>query len=366
MAAPRATKHNTQTLRVGIIGARIGRSHLLAYQKTPNVEVVAVCDLDEERARQLVELSGCGAPVFADYRAMLESAHLDAVSICLPNALHFPVALDCLAAGVHILCEKPLATSAADAQQIADEAARENLKVMVAQVVRFRADSQWLKTRVLAGDLGAVYYARTGWLRKRGIPGFGTWFTNKAQSGGGPLIDIGVHMLDLAWWLCGCPKPLTASGSTFAAFGPRGLGAGEKTPDASTRNSAERVGENVKYDVEDLAVGLIRCEGGLTINLEVSWALNNRQDRQWCQIFGDLGGGAWGEAALFHDVGGAPTALTPELSKTDHWQNEIGHFIDAIRGDTAPDPDAAQGVTMMKMLDALYASAAAGHEIEIQ
>jgi predicted dehydrogenase len=297
-----------------------------------------------------------GVAIYSDYRKMLQESGAEAVSVGVPNAMHRPIAVDCLNAGVHVLCEKPLSVTAREGQKIADAAAKNNRKCMVGQVNRFRADSRFLKTRITKGDLGALYYAHTGWLRKRGIPGFGGWFTTKEMSGGGPLIDIGVHMLDIAWWLCGCPQPLTVSGTTRAAFGPRGKGAGNWG-----------IAGGGTFDVEDFAAALIRCEGGITINVEVSWAIHSRKDSMWCQIFGEEGGAEWGEnAAIFRDIENVPTTLSPELGASDPWRGQCEHFVQSILNDTTPDPDVRQGVQMMKMLEAVYKSAESGREVVIK
>lgn len=345
-------------VRVGIIGVRIGQAHLKGYNKVPEAEVVALCDLDAAKAQQVANDTGVpDAAIFTDYRKMLEEAELDAVSVCLPNFLHRPVSLDCLQAGKHIICEKPLAITGADAQAIADAAVAANKKCMVAQVNRFRPDSIHLRNLIASGELGRPYYAHTGWLRKRGIPGYGGWFTTKELSGGGPLIDIGVHLLDIAWWLCGCPKPISATGVTYAEFGPRGKGLG------GWGQKAEGT-----FDVEDLAVAFLRFENGLTVNLEVSWAIHNERDRQWCQIFGTEGGCDWGNEANVYreqEQDDIPGNGKIEAGKGDPWQGEMAHFIDCILNDKTPDPDANQGVTMMKMLDAIYQSAAEGREVRI-
>jgi predicted dehydrogenase len=353
-----AARTPSDTIRIGIIGAGIGQAHVKGYKQVPSAEVVAVCDLNTDRARNVAhEAELHDAQIFADYHEMLDKVELDAVSVCVPNALHRPVAVDCLSAGKHVICEKPLAVNASEGQEIADAAASNNRKCMVAQVLRFRSDSQFLKQCVLDGDLGTIYYAHTGWLRKRGIPGYGGWFTTLSLSGGGPLIDIGVHLLDIAWWLCGCPKPVTVSGMTHAAFGPRRQG-------ISNWNRANLEGT---FDVEDLAVGIIRFDNGLTINLEVSWALHHRMDRQWCQIFGNEGGCDWGNhPALYRDIHGASTTITPEIPKNDMWQGEMQHFVDSILNDTTPDPDVMQGVQMMKMLEGIYKSAETRREVVIE
>ena len=352
-------KKPSSSVKVGIIGAGIGGAHLAGYSAVPQAEVVAICDLNTDRAREMAIAGGApDVPIYADYRDMLEKSGVEAVSVGVPNAMHRPIAVDCLNAGKHVLCEKPLSVDAREGQKIADAAAKNNLKCMIGQVVRFREDSQFLKNRIAAGDMGAIYYAHSGWLRKRGIPGFGGWFTTKAMSGGGPLIDIGVHMLDLAWWLCGCPKPLTVTGVTRAAFGPKGKG--------SSGYGAENKPKGT-YDVEDFAAGMIRCEGGITINLEVSWALHNRQESQWCQIYGDEGGGEWGQnTGIFRDIENHTSVLTPAIGGGDPWRDQCGHFINSILNDTTPDPDVTQGVQMMKMLDAIYKSADSGREVVIK
>ncbi|HVF10341.1 MAG TPA: Gfo/Idh/MocA family oxidoreductase [Abditibacteriaceae bacterium] len=346
----------SDSVRVGIIGVGIGQAHIAGYKKVPQAEIAALCDTNVERAQAVARENGLeNVPVFADHRAMLEETELDGVSVGVPNALHRPIAVDCLNAGKHVICEKPLAVNAREAQKIADAAAKNKRHCMVAQVNRFRSDSRFLKEVIAAGKLGKIYYAHAGALRRRGIPGYGGWFTTKAQSGGGPLIDIGVHLLDIAWWLCGCPQPIAASGVTYAEFGPRRKGSWGTDEPTGT------------FDVEDLAVGLIRFANGLTINLEASWALNAEADRQWCHIHGSEAGCNWGQSpGIYSDLNGVPTVTNLALPHGDAWQGEMQHFIDCILNDRTPDPDATQGVTMMKMLDAIYKSSETGREVIIK
>jgi predicted dehydrogenase len=351
-------KQSTSKLRVGVIGVGIGQAHIQAYKQSPDVEIVALCDTNEHRAQTVAHSSELpAAQIFSDYRAMLDSVQLDAVSIGLPNFLHRSVAVDCLRAGIHVLCEKPLALNAKEGQKIADAAAKNNRICMVGQVNRFRDDSRFLKSAIENGELGRTYYSHTGWLRKRGIPGYGGWFTTKDLSGGGPLIDIGVHLLDIAWWLCGCPNPVSVTGVTYAEFGPQGKGVGSYGKDKQPEGT---------FDVEDLAVALIRFDNGLTINLEVSWALHNEKTRQWCQIFGTEGGCDWGEAPAFYkEMDNVSVNSALDIGMGEPWRNQIQHFVDCILQNKTPDPDATQGVQMMKMLDAIYKSAATGKEVRI-
>jgi predicted dehydrogenase len=348
----------TEQIKVGIIGVGIGQAHIKGYAKVPRAKVVALCDVNTERAAQVAKSCGLeGVQIFADHREMLDSSAVDAVSVCVPNSLHRPIAVDALNAGKHVLCEKPLAMNARDAQKIADAAEKNKRKCMVAQVQRFRPDTRYLKQLIAGGELGDIYYAHTGCLRQRGIPGYGGWFTTKEMSGGGPMIDIGVHFLDLTWWLCGCPQPVAAFGATYAEFGPKGRGAGswgDKKPSGT-------------FTVEDLAVGMIRFDSGLTINLEVSWALNSRKSSHWAELFGTEGGCEWGENfGIYRELNGALSSTHVHLPEGDAWQGETEHFVDCILNNSTPDPDATQGVTMMKMLDAIYKSAETKKEVAIK
>ena len=353
-------KKPSDQVKIGVIGAGIGQSHLRGYKQVPKAQIVALCDVDTARAEQVArDLHLDGIQIYGDYRTMLDKAGVDAVSVGLPNFLHAQVTIDCLKAGKHVLCEKPLAMNAKEAQKMADAAAKTGLKVMVGQVSRFRAEAQYLKRLIESGELGRVYYAQAGWLRKKGIPGYGGWFTTKARSGGGPLIDIGVHLLDIAWWLAGTPNPVAVSGATYAEFGPRKQGLG-----AWGMRNLEGT-----FDVEDLAVGLIRFDNGLTINLEVSWAIHNRGNATWCRLFGTEAGldWDWGENAIVSkDIAGAEANIALSLSKVDNWAGQTGHFVDCILNNKTPDPDVTQGVTMMKMLEGLYKSAETGKEVVIR
>ncbi|MDF2440673.1 MAG: hypothetical protein JWN98_1657 [Abditibacteriota bacterium] len=358
MAANKKTSANN-SVRVGIIGVGIGQAHIKGYSKVPQANIAALCDLDENRARQVAGDNKLeNVDIVSDYRALLDRSDIDAVSVCLPNSLHAPIAIAALQAGKHVICEKPLATTSKEAQKIADAATKSGKKCMVAQVKRFGPEARALKQIMESGALGNIYYGHAFWLRKRGIPGYGGWFTTKAMSGGGPLIDIGVHLLDAAWWLAGCPQPVAVMGATYAEFGPKGKGLGgwgvQKNPKGT-------------FDVEDLAVGLIRFANGMTINLEVSWALHTERENQGVELFGSDGGCEWtNSVALFREVNNLPTVSKLEIPSGDAWQGEMQHFIDSILNDTTPDPDAAQGVWMMKMLEGLYKSAETKREVVIK
>lgn len=358
----------TTPLRVGICGSGITVVHVKGYQKIPGVEVVAIAGPDVDRCQALADKFGIPR-VFADYHDMLK-LDLDAVSIGVPNKYHAQMTIDALNAGCHVLCEKPLAINAADAKRMV-AAARESGKIlMVAFNRRYIPNALALKQQIDAGTLGPIYYARTGWTRRTGIPGFGGWFTTRVLAGGGPLIDLGVHMLDLALYMMGYPRPVSVSGATYAEFGPRGLG----SMDYGTRpdDPARAV-----FDVEDFAAGFIRFENGATLALEASWAgYQDLQDDVYLQLYGRDGGARLSvphvagdpSLRLVTELGGAVVHVTPELpgdKDTNEYDREMADFVSCIRTGTPPPATAEQGLTIMRIIDALYRSAETGEQINL-
>ncbi|MBN1401261.1 MAG: Gfo/Idh/MocA family oxidoreductase, partial [Anaerolineae bacterium] len=192
-------------IRVGVVGLGMGRHHARAYAECDRAELAALCDLDVGLLGEYGRLYP-GAQTFTQYEEMFATAELDAVSVALPNYLHAPVAIAALNAGLHVLTEKPMAINAREAEEMLQAARQGDRKLMVHFNYRFSAPSQFLKRYVDEGNLGRIYYAHTRWLRARGIPKLGGWFGQKDKSGGGPLIDLGVHRLDLAMWLMGYPR----------------------------------------------------------------------------------------------------------------------------------------------------------------
>jgi len=336
-------------VRVAVVGAGIGRAHIEGFLAA-GAQIAVVCDLDGEKARALARKYGLDAKIETDFSRVL-GEEVDAVSICTPNSLHATMAIDAMRAGKHVLCEKPLATNAPDAQKIADCARETDRICMVSHVLRFRDDVLELRRR--AGEIGEIYYARVLARRRSGIPKWGGWFTQNALAGGGPLIDTGVHTLDLAWWLAGCPVPVSASAVSYAKFGPHKthLGAGGAGD------------EEGRFDVEDLAAGFVRFEGGFSLHFEASWAINAARDERFCHLHGTRGALLWEDEPKFVDEEGDVETLQQRTGSA--WQREMEHFLGCIQSGKTPDPDAQQGAVMMGMLDALYESARLGKEIEI-
>jgi predicted dehydrogenase len=344
-----------ERIRVGIVGVGIGAHHARGYSKCDGVEIVALCDLDTDRAQKVAEEYAVGK-VFGDYQSMLAEAKPDAVSVCTPNALHAPVAIAALEAGCHVLCEKPLATNAKDGKRILDASRKAKGKFMIGMNNRFRGDTQLLKRFIEDGELGDIYYARCGWVRRNGIPGMGGWFTRKEMSGGGPLIDIGVHALDVTLYLMGNPKPVSVFGTTYAKFGPRGKGLGGW-------------GVPVKggtFDVEDLAAAQIRFADGATLALEASWAQHIGADRMYAEVYGDKAGASLDPLRVHTEKYGRPMDITPSFPNVNGHEAEIVHFVECIREDKQPLATAEQALDVMKILDGIYESSRTGASVQIK
>ncbi len=348
----------SEKVRVGVIGLGMGRHHLAGYDLCKDkAEIVALCDIDEDRLSEFKEKYNV-PKAFKDYREMLALKDLDVVSVATPNYLHASITIDALKAGKHVLCEKPMAMNAEEAQGMVDEAKKAKKKLMIHFNFRFSPQSQLLKRYIEAGELGRIYYAKTGWHRRRGFPRLGSWFLDKSKSGGGPLIDLAVHRLDLALWLMGHPEPLTVSGSIYTEIGNK---------------IAEAKGKS--FGVEDLASAFIRLKGGATLFVEVSWASNTeRKEDIFTALFGTEGGAEQRNAEegygftlkIFKEKYGGTVALEPEDYPKEFVINPQEHFIDCILNDEEPMPSGEQGLRISKILDAIYESAQKGEEVKIK
>ena len=356
---------NGERLRVGVIGAGVGELHLAGYSKLPQVEMLALAGLDDERVRRVAAQYQV-PQIYRDYQDLLASPAVDAVSICLPNALHAPVTVEALRAGKHVLVEKPLARSAAEGQLMLDAASAADRVLMIAFNHRYRGDVQWVKQYIDSGALGRIYYAKAHWMRRAGIPRLGSWFVSKEQAGGGPLVDLGVHGLDMARYLMGEPRPLALSASTYAEFGPRGL----KNWDLRSQFSNEQL----PYEVEDLATAFIRLEGGATLLLEASWATHSAAgDDFGVTLYGTEGGVEImvrsytheNTVRVFTDIAGAPTDMAPKIRKQGGHDAVVERFVAAVCDGAPRVPGADEGLRRAAILDACYRSAAEGREIQV-
>lgn len=340
-------------LRMGVVGLGMGRGHARGYLSHPGADLVALCDMDGERlAREAGEMGV--KQTYGEAIDMFERADLDAVSIAVPNKLHAPLTIAALKRGLHVLCEKPMARTAREAERMLEAARAAKKNLMINFSFRFSDMSYALKEQVDAGVVGDIYFGRSVWHRRRGMPKFGGWFGIKEMSGGGPLIDLGVHRLDLALWLMGYPEPVAVSGSTY---------------DPLARALADR--EGASFDVEDLACGLVKFANGATLILEASWALNiNENEHMVTSLYGtrgglvqrNVGGGYEFEAELYTAEG--ESHFTKKLDRrTQRAPSSYGEFIDSILEKREPIASGEHGLKVMKILDGIYKSASTGKEV---
>jgi predicted dehydrogenase len=349
-----------RSLRAGVIGTGMGRYHMQAYATHPRSELWAVCDLNVAEATQFARKYGA-KHVFRDYRDMVATEELDIVSVAAPNYLHAPMTIAALEAGKDVVCEKPMATRLADAERMVAAAKRHHRRLMIGMSMRFSSIHQELHRRIAAGELGEIYYAKTHWIRRKGIPvadfpqtgdmGRGDWFVQKAKSGGGALVDIGVHMFDLVWWLTGTPQPTQVLASTYSELLPSRLA---------------NVG--VKGDVDDLATALVKFRTGQTVFAEVSWDSHQAPMLAY-HIFGTKGGATWEnwqqELTIYHDDRrGKPTQTT--VKPRGKAPNPYWHFVDCCLDRRAPMLAAGEEcLNVMRVLDAIGRSQKSGQAIAV-
>jgi predicted dehydrogenase len=326
-----------------------------------NVEVVAICDIVPEKAEALAEKFHI-PHIFEDYKEMLKMPELDAVDICTPNVWHSIMAVDALEAGLHVFCEKPDAVSVEEAEKMKAAAEKSGKTLMVMRNNRYLPSSSFMKEYVEAGKMGEIYAARCGWQRRRGIPGKGGWFTTKELSGGGPLIDLGVHMIDLTMWLMGNPKPVAASGCTYCKF------ADNDVSDSVDSNFGEKKADGI-FDVEDLAMGFIRFENGACMQIEFSWASNIEEEQRFYELRGTKAGASWSSATqklkIFTEEFGKTIDYLPNIDDKEisiHTAN-LRHFANVVLNGAEPMFVPQQGVDMVKILEAIYKSAETGREV---
>ncbi|MBR0508630.1 MAG: Gfo/Idh/MocA family oxidoreductase [Clostridia bacterium] len=348
-------------IKIALIGngGMCKAAHVPAYRDDPRTEVVAVCDIIEERAVYLKETWFPEAAVYTDYRELLKDPAIDAVDICTPNDMHSEIAVAALEAGKHVFCEKPDAVDVGKAQAMKDAAEKSGKLLMVMRNNRFTSASRYLKSFIEDGRAGEIYCGRCGWQRRRGIPGKGGWFTTKAKSGGGPLIDLGVHMIDLAVWLMGNPKPVAVSANTYCKFAENDV-SDSVNSDFGDKNAAGT------FDVEDLAMGMIRFDNGAVLQIEFSWASNIKQERRFVELRGTAAGIKWEDeqAEIYTEENGRLLDTTVLRAREDDGhRNNLRQFIDILSGGGEPCYTPQQGVDMIRILRAVYESAETGREV---
>lgn len=348
-------------LKVGVIGtgAIAKEMHLPNWKELEEegrVELVGVCDVFGDRAKEAAAEFGAQKS-YKSFSAMLKNDDYDIIDICTHNKHHCRGTLAALEAGANVLVEKPMAMNVREAKSMIAAATKAKKKLMVAQHMRFMPKHEVLKSFIDSGELGEVYTARAFWLRRRGIPGWGK-FHIKKESLGGPLIDIGVHMMDLAYWLMGCPKPVSASGKVYRMFGDR-------------KDLINKWGVPYKleeFDVEDLAMAFVRFENGLTMTVDVSWAANISEDEgHSVRILGDKAGISTNPAQVFGAQHGALTSTSLDWVEEDKpHRREIRHFTECLEKKLPVRVQPEESLNIQKIIEAIYESSRRNKEIAIR
>ena len=349
-------------LKVAVIGCgSIAKSaHIPAYEKNEKAEIAYFCDIIPERACEASEKYGRGKAV-TDYREVLEDPEVVAVSICTPNNVHAEIAIAALRAGKDVLCEKPAARTYAEALEMQKVQRETGRMLNIGVCNRFNSSVNRIKAAIDAGELGEIYHVYVSFRAHRSIPGLGGAFTTKAIAGGGALIDWGVHFLDIVMYCCGDPLPKTVSGEAFCKLGKdiggytySSMWAGPPKPDGV-------------YDVDDSVTALVRTEGPV-VTVNGAWAQNIGKEEMFIDFIGDKAGIRLQYGAgyqMFTAKDGALLEITPQFAAVNHYEAEINDFIRCIH---TREPNAAnidKAVLTSQIMQAIYDSSAAGHEIAL-
>jgi predicted dehydrogenase len=344
--------------RVALIGTgSICQSvHIPAYVKHADVEIVAICDINPETLAKVgTNLQIAETDRYLDYNKLLKRGDIDMVDVCTPNYVHMDPTVKALLAGKHVICEKPIALNATEGAKMVSAAKKSGKKLMIAYCWRWNSGAQALKRFVDAGAMGEIYYARVQALRRRGVPSWGV-FIDKEKQGGGPLIDIGCHALDLTLHLMGHPKPILASGKCYTKFGRKKGTLGLWGP-----------WDYDKYTVEDFAAGFVRFANGATLVLESSFCANIEADVFNTSLMGTEGGCELSPLKVYREENQTLIDVSPVfLPKVGTHEAEIIAFIDAVRTDKPSPVPGEQGLMVAKILDAIYQSSEEGKEVAIK
>lgn len=354
-------------VKIGIIGCGgiANGKHMPSLKKIKNVQMVAFCDIIEERAVKAAEEYGVeGAKVYTDYKELLKDRDIEVVHVCTPNRSHAFISIDAMEAGKHVMCEKPMAKTYKEAKEMLDASERTGMKLTIGYQSRWRADSLYLKKMCEDGELGEIYYGKAIALRRRAVPTWGV-FLNEYEQGGGPLIDIGTHALDLTLWMMDNYKPKMVVGTTF-----------EKLKNQKDCGNAWGDWDPKKFTVEDAAFGFIVMENGATIMLESSWALNIRNSKEAItMICGTEGGADMFDGLNINFIkNGRQCILKPDLTAggvafydgdgdEDPSVLEARAWLDAVVNDHEPRTKASQALVVTQILEAIYESAKTGKPV---
>jgi len=349
-------------LGVGVIGVgSIADMHLAAYAANDDVRLAGVYDINPDRGVQKAAAFDVSR-VHPSLASLLADPDIDAVSVCTWNDSHAEIATAALHAGKHVLVEKPLSRTVSEAEALVEAVERTGRHLEVGFVRRFGANARVLTSFIDADMLGEVYHARATNIRRLGNPG--GWFADHKRSGGGPLIDIGVHVLDLCWYFLGAPRPVTISAAPHARLGNR-----SNVTSLSRYKVADY--DPTASDVEDFAAALIRFDNGATLSVETSYSLHALEDRLEVAVFGERGGAELEpQLRIATEMLDTVVNLAPQIDHltfdfAEGFANEINHFVALCLGEAEQVAPASHGVEVMRILGGIYESARTGREIRV-
>lgn len=351
-------------IKIAIIGCGTiaNNAHIPAYLKNKEVEIKYFCDIILSKAQKCVEKYGCGIAI-EDYHEILKDDEVVAVSVCTPNNAHRFVSIDCLNAGKHVLCEKPAARTYKEALEMQEAARKNNCILNIGVVNRFNSAVQTIKRMIDGGELGKIHHVHVSFRAHRSIPGIGGAFTTKEISGGGVLIDWGVHYFDIVMYCCSDPKPITVSAEEFCVLGkdiPNYIYTGMWAEDTRDVNGT--------YDVDDSVTGLVRTEGPV-ISFIGAWAQNIGVSESYIDFMGDIGGIRliYGEDfRLYTTKNGALLESKPFYKTKPMFEEEINSFIENVKNPSMRLPSHIDtNILTSKMMQAMYDSAKEHKEVRL-
>jgi predicted dehydrogenase len=313
-------------------------------KKMEDVELVAICDLDEAKVGFIADKYDIPR-VYFDFQNLIKKEELDGVFICTPNNFHFPMALASIDKGIPTLVEKPVALNSDQTLRLFEKAKSKNTRLVVGMNYRFRDDAVILKEFMQKGEIGQPFYVKMGWLRHWSRPKLQNWLTDSKISGGGVLMDMGIQLIDLSLWLLGKPKVINVRAYSYNLF--------------------------MEGDVEDSAVAIIETENNEVITVEVSWRMHLEKDMNYAHVFGKEGSAFMNPLRLYKELHGNLVNVTPVDFESNvdvfkkSFSNEMRNFINVLKGEEEPVTPIEDGVYLMKILDAIFKSAKIGQQIDL-
>jgi len=351
--------HSGKKLRVALVGCGgISDIHFRTLKKFADVEIVAGVDIKPDRLEWAKKTHGVEA-LYDDWKKMLKEVKPDAVDVCTPNGVHAPAIIDALNAGCHAITEKPMAMSPKECEKMIEAAKKNKKKLSVGFQYRYHPNTEFITKARDEGEFGKLMYVRCQALRRRGIPNWGV-FGQKHLQGGGPMIDIGVHVIEMAHYAMGSPKPVAATGNTWTYHGNKPSAVASQWPNWDYKT----------YTVEDLAIGHIRFDNGAILHIEASFVAHIEKDIWNFEIMGEKGGCRWDPPTVFTDRAGHMTNYSPTFTGRggfdELFYSKLRNWVDGCLYNKPLRAPGEAGLAVQKILSGVYASAEnGGKEIKI-